>query len=125
MKTAAILYSILILIVTIFQFGLALGMPWGEFAMGGKFPGKFPVKLRVLSLVQIVILAFMSLIVLINANLLLIQFYNASETAIWIVVFLSGLTALMNLITPSKKERTLWAPVSILLLLTSLIVALN
>lgn len=29
-----------------FQLALALGAPWGEYAMGGRYPGRFPPGLR-------------------------------------------------------------------------------
>ena len=32
---AAILFAILMSIIALFQLGLAIGMPWGEYAMGG------------------------------------------------------------------------------------------
>lgn len=40
--TSAIAFTFLILIVILFQVALAVGVPWGEYAMGGKFPGKNP-----------------------------------------------------------------------------------
>jgi hypothetical protein len=36
----AYLFSALIVQVVILQFGLSLGAPSGELAMGGKFPGR-------------------------------------------------------------------------------------
>ncbi|MEK4110124.1 hypothetical protein ABIC86_002354 [Paenibacillus sp. DS2363] len=41
--TSAIAFTFLILIVILFQVALAVGVPWGEYAMGGKFPGKYPI----------------------------------------------------------------------------------
>lgn len=38
---SAYIFSALI-VVAAFQLALALGAPWGEMAMGGKFTGRFP-----------------------------------------------------------------------------------
>lgn len=55
--TSAIAFTFLILIVILFQVTLAVGVPWGEYAMGGKFPGKYPISMRFACIVQIAILA--------------------------------------------------------------------
>jgi cytochrome bd-type quinol oxidase subunit 2 len=112
-------------IVVLFQLALALGAPWGEFAMGGKFPGKFPPQMRIAALIQIVILVLIALVVLSASGLALNQFYNFSRTAIWFVVAFFVLGSLMNLATKSVKERRIWAPVNVVLLLLSIFVALN
>ena len=41
-RTAAIVYAATAAGVVAFQVALAAGMPWGEYAMGGAFPGQFP-----------------------------------------------------------------------------------
>jgi hypothetical protein len=120
---AAYLYSSLIAIVVAFQLALAIGMPWGEMAMGGKFPGRFPVKMRIAALVQILMLLSFALIVLTRASLALAEYFEFSTYAIWVVVLFSFVGAVLNTITPSKKERILWCPVSIFLLVCSIIVA--
>lgn len=61
---SSIVFSILIAIVILFQAALAVGIPWGEYAMGGKYPGKLPAPMRAACLIQIVILAFLAIIVL-------------------------------------------------------------
>ena len=110
--------------VIILQLGLALGMPWGEYSMGGKFPGKYPPALRVVCLFEIILLAFLASIVLAKAKLPLPGLYDFSQTAIWFVVGFSALSFILNSITPSRKERRLWQPVAVFLLLTSLFAAL-
>jgi hypothetical protein len=65
----AYLFSALIVQVVIFQFGLSLGAPSGELAMGGKFPGRWLIKMRVAALFQIVVLAFISQVVLTQTRL--------------------------------------------------------
>lgn len=124
-QESAILFSVLIGIVILFQLLLALGMPWGSYAMGGKFPGKFPLAMRVAALFQIIILAFFALIVLSNSGFTLPSWNTFSNIAIWFVVAFSVIASILNLITRSQWERRIWAPVSVLLLITSIIVAIG
>ena len=120
---AAIIFTILLTFVIVFQLSLLFGMPWGEYVMGGRFPGTYPWKMRLVAIVQIIILFFFALIVLIRAGIVSSRYDEFSMTAIWFVVGFLVLSVVLNLITPSKKERAIWAPTSILLLVTSLIVA--
>jgi|SRR6056297_1777227 len=121
---AAIIFTILITFVILFQLGLLIGMPWGEYAMGGRFPGTYPWKMRLVAIVQIIILFFFAFVVLVRAEIIRSRYSELSMTAIWFVVGFFVLSSVLNLITPSKKERNLWAPTSILLLITSSILAL-
>ncbi|ASA26363.1 hypothetical protein [Paenibacillus donghaensis] len=121
---SSIVFSILMAIVILFQAGLAVGMPWGKYAMGGKFPGKYPAPMRVACLIQIVVLTFLALIVLSKSGNILPGWFEFVNVAIWFVVAFSVIATILNLITRSVWERRIWAPVSLLLLLTSLIVAI-
>jgi hypothetical protein len=125
MKFAVTIFFALTAITALFQLALALGAPWGEYAMGGRFPGKLPSKMRITAVVQIPILFFLALIVLVKSGLAFGQFYSAARIAIWFVVAFFVLGTILNLATPSKGERMLWAPVNIVLLAISIIVALN
>lgn len=122
---SAIIFSILIVVVIIFQIMLVAGMPWGIYAMGGKFPGKYPPVMRVASFLQSIILTFISLIVLSKSGLMFPGWLSFSKTAIWFVVSFSVIATILNLITKSVWERRIWAPVSLLLLITSIIVAIG
>ena len=109
--------------MVLFQLALLLGAPWGHLAMGGRFPGKFPPKMRIAALVQAILLCVLGLVVLIRAKMLLPSFYTISETAIWVVVIINCLSLVMNLATPSRWERIIWAPIVTMLVISSLIVA--
>ena len=121
--TAAYIYCVFTTVGVIFQFALALGAPWGELAMGGKFPGRFPPHMRVSAVVQMILLVFIALVVLTRAGLVLNGFFEFSKSAIWFVVALNVVSAVMNTITPSKKERMLWAPITIVMVICAFIVA--
>ncbi len=122
---AATVFVFGIAVVVLFQLALAIGMPWGHLAMGGKFPGRFPPKMRIAALVQGVILAFLGAVVLVRSGLLLPEWSASARWLIWVVVAFSGLSVVLNVITPSKWERIIWVPVTVVLLITSIIVATN
>lgn len=124
-ETAAILFVVLIGIVMVFQLALAAGAPWGSLAMGGKFPGKMPPPMRVSALVQIGVLALLAAIVGSKSGLWLSGWQGFADSAIWGVVAFSFLATVLNLITRSVWERRIWAPVAIMMLVTSIIVALQ
>ncbi|MCC6818479.1 MAG: hypothetical protein IT245_06295 [Bacteroidia bacterium] len=122
--TAAIIFTILSAIVIVFQLCLAAGLPWGAASMGGKFPGKYPPKMRLVAILNIGLLVFITFIVLSRANICLEQMRPFSQKAIWGVVVFSLIGTIMNTITPSKIER-IWAPVGLIQLITSLIIAFS
>ena len=62
-ELAAIVYALATAVVVGFQVALAAGAPWGEYAMGGRFPGRFPPAMRAGALVQAVVLALLALVV--------------------------------------------------------------
>lgn len=111
-------------IVIIFQGCLAAGLPWGEASMGGKYPGKYPPKMRVFAIINMFILGFIAAIVLSKADLLFPQLKPISNIGIWIVVAFMVVGTILNTITPSKIER-IWAPVALFQFITSLIVAIS
>ena len=121
--TAAVIFGFFAVVTILFQLALALGAPWGEMAMGGKYPGRFPIKLRIGALVQIILLAFFALVVLTRAGLVLTELYEFSKSAIWFVFALFVVSAILNTITPSKKERMLWSPVTIIMVVCAFVVA--
>ena len=118
------IFSILTGIVILFQACLAAGLPWGAASMGGKFPGKYPPKMRVVAIVNILILLFIVAIVLSRAGLYFPEMYTFSRTAIWGVVIFMGLGTIMNSITPSKIEKV-WAPVAGIQFIASITIALS
>jgi len=120
----AIINAVFTGIVILFQACLALGLPWGAASMGGKYPGVYPKKMRVVAVVNMILLSVLMVIVLVNAGLILPQFFTFSEIAIWFVVVVYGLGTVLNTITPSKIER-IWAPVVAVQLITTIMVAIE
>ena len=122
-RPAALVFAGLTALVCAFHIALALGAPWGEFAMGGAFPGAYPPVMRVLACIQIVALGLIALVVLCRAGLVLPRWSRYSRKLVWAIVALLTAGFLLNLATPSEGERLVWAPVALALLLTSLRVA--
>lgn len=122
---AAILYAVASAGVVLFQFALALGAPWGAYAMGGAFPGRFPPAMRVAAVVQAVLLALMAGVVLARAGLALPGWDVASAWLIWGVVAFCAVAVVLNSISRSAGERRLWVPVTLVMLASSLAVALT
>ena len=107
-----------------FQLALAFGAPWGAYAMGGAFPGRYPPLMRLVAVVQAVLLVLIALIVLSRAGLVLRQ-WEASSWLVWVVVAFSAIGCVLHIWTPSASERRIWAPVAGVMLICSLAVALS
>lgn len=121
---AAIVYLALTVVSVGFQLALALGKPWGELAMGGRYPGRLPPLLRVMAVVQGVILSLLALIVLSKAGLVLPEATADSPNVAFIPVVVMGFSAWLNINTKSVRERKLWAPITVAMLVCALVVAL-
>ena len=121
---AAVTFAIVTAGVVMFQVGLALGAPWGAYAMGGKFPGRYPAAMRVAALVQAALLVVVALVVLSAAGLALPSASRSFPWLIWLAVAFSAVSVVLNAITPSAGERRIWVPVAVAMLVSSLVVAL-
>lgn len=124
-RLTAKLFAALTAIVIAFQLALALGAPWGAFAMGGSVAGVYPPAMRIAALIQAAILASLALVVLCRAGVVLRSWRDASRWLVWGVVALLAATSILNLITPSPAERVIWAPVAVALFIGSVRVALS
>jgi len=120
----AYLFAFLALIVFFFQMALAAGVPWGHLAMGGRYPGKFPPNMRIGAIIQGALMVFLGVIVLSRAGSAFPGLSSLSIILVWVAVGISGISLIINLITQSKWERILWAPVGFLMTVSSLVVAL-
>ena len=125
MNLALILFIIFTSLVSLFQLALALGAPWGKIAMAGKFPGKLPSKIRIAAVFQMFILLFFIWIALVKSEKMNLEWKDFADKMIWVVVSFSVIASVLNIITPSKWERIIWAPVCLIMLITSIIIAIN
>jgi hypothetical protein len=125
LETASIIiFTSLTAIAIIFQGCLAAGVPWGAASMGGRYPGKYPPKMRGVALLNMLILGFITAMVLSRANVMFPQLNSISRIGIWVIVGFFAIGTIMNTITPSKIER-IWAPVTFVQLITSLLIAIG
>jgi hypothetical protein len=62
--------------------------------------------------------------VLARAGVALAVLADAASWLIWIVVAVSAVAAVLNAISPSAGERRIWVPVTLLMVASSLVVAL-
>ncbi len=122
---AAIVFAILTLVAVGFQVALALGAPWGEYAMGGANRGRLPPAMRIAALVQAIILSILALGVLQRAGLVDVPILRDLPWLIWVAVAFSAVSLVLNAISRSAGERRIWVPVALLMLGSSLLVALT
>ena len=120
---SAFVFTVLAGVVFAFQVGLALGAPWGSYAMGGVFPGQLPPELRGAALGQAILWVFFSCIMLSRAGIALPGWARASRWLVWIIAAIVGMSLALNIITPSAVERMVWAPVASVMLVCVLLVA--
>lgn len=114
------------LIVTVFQIALALGAPWGEYAYGGTKTGKLPTGFRINSVVSAFVMLAISGHYLAQLGVFQPILDPAGNAVVnWVLVAFTGLAALANNATRSKKERMVWGIPTILMFLAALVVALN
>jgi hypothetical protein len=122
---AALVFALAAGAVIAFQIALSLGAPWGSYAMGGALPGRFPPPMRVAAAVQAVLIAFLALIVLSAAGLVVPDLAITFPLLVWVPVAVSALAVVLNAISRSAGERQIWVPVATVLLASSLVVALS
>ena len=122
---AALVFAVVAAGVVAFQVSLAFGAPWGAYAMGGAFPGQYPPLMRVAAAVQAVVIALVALGVLSAAGLVMPDLAVAFPWLIWVAVAFSALAVVLNALSGSAGERRIWVPVAIVLLASSLLVALT
>ena len=119
-ETAAGAFAILAAFPILGQLALVLGAPWGSITLGGRWPGVLPPRMRLAALSQAAILIALAVTALDHGGLLRI---GLPPSAIWVTVAVTFVSAVLNNITPSRTERRLWGPVTILMALAALTLA--
>ena len=107
----------------LFQLALAAGMPWGNLAWGGKFPGELPVYMRAASIASALLLLGFGMVVLARSGIALSHWQPVSRVLVSVVVGYCALGVIANALTPSAWERIIWLPTTMLLLACSIVVA--
>lgn len=122
---AAIVLCVLLGVLAVFQVALIFGAPLGHFAWGGA-DRVLPKSKRIGSVVSIVLYAVFAWIFLMRAGLApLVLPEIVVVVAAWVIFGYFVLGIVMNAISRSKPERYTMAPLSVVLAVLALIVALG
>ena len=126
MQAAGLIAVLLIGAVALFQFGLALGAPWGAAARGGRNPGRLPVRLRWASAAAIVLLGLIGWVIAAAAGLVQTSPIPSEwlSPATWVATGYFALGTVMNAVSRSAVERW-WAPVALATAICSAVVAIS
>jgi hypothetical protein len=119
------IYIALTIFIVLFHLALVSGAPLGEYTMGGKFPGKLPVRMRIAAFIQILILLLFLFIVIARSGLSLEQYHSIGRTGIWFVVGFFILGTIVNLSSPSRKEKLVMGPANVIALIITLLIAIS
>lgn len=121
---AAITLVVILSLLAGFQLALALGAPLGRFAWGGQHR-VLPTRLRIGSLVSIVIYAIIAVLALDRVGLIDVVPDAVSTVGMWVVFAYFVIGIPLNAISRSKSERYVMTPVVTILAVLSLLVALS
>jgi hypothetical protein len=81
--------------------------------------------MRAAAAVQAAVLALLLIAVLSDARIALTPLSDALPWLIWVAVAFSGVSLALNAITQSPRERQIWVPVALVMLVSSLVVAIG
>jgi hypothetical protein len=119
---AAIVACILLGGLAVFQLALVAGAPIGQFAWGGQHR-VLPARLRIGSVVAVVLYAVFALIILQRAGVSAALPEIVASVGIWIVAAYLILGVLANLVSRSRRERFVMTPIALVLCLSTFAVA--
>ncbi len=120
----ALALTVVLALLAVFQIALALGAPLGRFAWGGQHR-VLPAKLRIGSLVSVVIYALIAVLAWDRVRAIDVVPDVVAQVGMWIVFAYFVLGILMNAISRSKPERNTMVPVSIVLAALSFLIAMG
>jgi hypothetical protein len=121
--SAAITFTLLMVLLAVFQLALALGAPLGHLAWGGQHR-VLPGGLRIGSLIAIALYGLFSATMLMRAGLVDVwPDMGWVGPAAWAVVAYMALGVVVNAISRSRAERVTMTPLVGVLLVLSLLVA--
>jgi len=98
--------------IAFFQVALIAGAPLGRYTQGGRHDGALPASGRVIAAVSIPLVVLQGLAILAAAGFPGLDWPRWTG---WAALALSVVTAVLNTITPSEKERAVWSPITIVM----------
>ncbi|WP_278236689.1 hypothetical protein [Isoptericola sp. AK164] len=121
---AAVGLVVVLALLALFQVLVACGAPLGAFVWGGRHR-VLPARLRVGSLVAVLVYAAVSVVALDRAGMIDVLPDGVARVAMWVVVGWFALSIVPNAISRSRPERLLMTPVTVVLAVLALLVALS
>ena len=113
------------LAVALFQLAIVLGAPVGEYAYGGQHEGKLPTRYRITSVISMLVMLALAGHYLAQIGLFA-PLLGAEGNAIanWAFVGFFALSAVLNNITKSEKEKRVFGSITIAMLISAILVAI-
>ena len=109
---SSIIGAVLLLAVAVMEVLLIIGLPLGEFTMGGRYK-VLPPMYRIFAVSSVILQLFGAAMILQGGGLMNMWF---AEKAVKIVCFVFAgffaVNTVMNLISPSKKEKYVMTPLA-------------
>ena len=122
---AAFAFVAILAALALLQLLLILGVPLGRFAWGGQQDRLTP-KLRAAAGLAIVIYALMAVIALARAHVIAVPVPELAVTiAMWVVAAYLIFSILPNLASKSVSEKRLMTPVSVVLAVLGVVIAIG
>lgn len=130
MAVWATVAAVLFLGVALFQVALALGVPWGEVAYGGRAAdarGRLPGRYRLISAFSALFLGFGAVVVLARGDVITLDGVTAGTlTAItWLLAAMMAVNTLANVASPSRTERMVFGGATAVLTVSCVLLALG
>lgn len=122
-ELSAIALVVVLALLAVFQLALAAGAPLGRFAWGGQ-NRVLPPRMRIGSVVSVVVYALFAVLALDRAGQIDIVPDLVSRIGMWVVFGYLVLSIVPNLLSKSRSERLVMVPVTALLAVLALLVAL-
>ncbi len=115
----------LLAVVIVMSILLICGLPLGEFSMGGRFGKVWPPKIRIIGISQLLAQIF-ALYIILAAGSIVSYFINYTVTRVICFVFAAFFfgNTFLNIISPSKKEKFVMTPMSLISAVCFLITAI-
>jgi hypothetical protein len=120
----ALALTVVLALLGVFQLALAAGAPLGRFAWSGQHR-VLPARLRVGSAVSVIVYALIAVIAWDCVEAIDVFPGLFTQAAMWVVTVYFALGILMNAISRSRPERYTMVPVTVILAVLSLLIAMG
>lgn len=125
MTIAALVVALTVLIgLSVMQILIISGLPVGEYAWGGRHRVATP-RLRLLAVVAIALYVGFSLLLMSRSGVLAGGSSRVVVVATWVLFAYCAVSIALNAASRSRRERIVQTPVSVLLTLSVLVVAMS